>query len=122
VSGRDEGDLREQIQRLEARIEELVEAIERCRKIALMSRVAIVLGGILILITVIGVIRFDPMIMIGAIAAAIGGTVVLGSNSSTAEETAAALKAAEAHRAELIGGINLRLVGDGDSGSLVPRG
>src|SRR5512145_2296570 len=110
----DEGDLRQQIMRLEARIEQLAEAIERCRKIALMSRAAIALGGILILISVIGVIRFDPMIMIGAIAAAIGGTVVLGSNSSTAEETTAALKAAEARRAELIGEIDLRLVGDED--------
>jgi hypothetical protein len=116
----DDGDLREQVVRVEARIEELAEAIERCRKIALMARAAIVVGGILILIVLIGVIRFDPTIMIGAIAAAIGGTVVLGSNSSTAVETTAALKAAEAHRAELIGEIDLRLVGDANN--LLPRG
>jgi hypothetical protein len=117
----DAGDPRRQILRLEARIEELAEAIERCRKIALMSRAAIALGGLLILVMMIGVIRFDPMIMIGAIAAAIGGTVVLGSNRSTAEETSAALKTAEAERAELIGEIDLRLIEGGEGGNLLPH-
>jgi hypothetical protein len=40
----------------------------------------------------------------------IGGIVVFGSNTSTSKQ-AAALKAAEAHRAELIGMIDLRPVG-----------
>src|SRR5205823_9332236 len=40
----------------------------------------------------------------------IGGTVVFGSNTSTAKQTAAAAEAAEARRAELIGKINLTVV------------
>jgi hypothetical protein len=48
--------------------------------------------------------------MIGAIAVVIGGTVVFGSNTSTAKQTAAAVKIAEALRAELIDKIDLRVV------------
>jgi hypothetical protein len=107
-------DLREEIARLEARIEELADALERCRKIVLVSKAAIAVGGVLILAIVAGVIRSEAA-AIGGIAAIIGGTVLFGSNSSTAKETAAALQAAEARRAELIGKIELRVVGDGRS-------
>jgi hypothetical protein len=50
--------------------------------------------------------------MISAISAVIGGTVVFGSNTSTSKQAAVAIKAAEALRAELIGKINLRVVGE----------
>jgi hypothetical protein len=116
-----EVDLREQISRLEDRIEDLAEAIERCRKLMLFSKVAIAVGGLLIVAIVFGAIRFDPTVMIGAITAVIGGTVLLGSNSSTSQLTVAALKAAEQQRAELIGGIDLQVVGEGDRGKLLPR-
>ncbi len=113
----DEDDLSEQISRLEARIEELAETIERCRKIILVSRAAIAVGGLLILAIMLGAIRFDPMAVIGAITAMIGGTVLLGSNTSTSQETTATLRAAEAQRAELISKIELRVVGDRDGGN-----
>jgi len=105
-------DLRDEIARLEARIEELADGLDRCRKIVLVSKGAIALGAALILAIAVGVIRADPVPAIGAIAAIIGGTVLFGSNSSTAKETAAALQAAEARRAELIGRIELRVVGE----------
>ena len=63
--------------------------------------------------TIIGAVGFDPTILIGAIAAVIGGTVVFGSNTSTLKQTVTDMKAAEAHRAELISRMNLRVVGDG---------
>jgi hypothetical protein len=116
-----EVDLREQISRLEDRIEDLAEVIERCRKLMLFSKVAIAVGGLLIVAIVFGAIRFDPTVMIGAITAVIGGTVLLGSNSSTSQLTVATLKAAEQQRAELIGRIDLQLVGEGDRGNLLPR-
>ena len=83
----DDGDLHEQILHIEARIEDLTDIIERCRKIILISKVAIAAGGILILATVIGAVGFDPTVLIGAIAAVIGGTVVFGSNTSTLKQT-----------------------------------
>jgi hypothetical protein len=105
-------DLRDQILCLEAHIDELTEIIESCRKAILVSKMAIAAGGIWLLVLTFGVIRFDPIAMIGAIAVVIGGTVVFGSNTSTSTQAAADIKAAKALRAELIGKINLRLVGE----------
>ena len=92
-----------QILRLEDEIDELTEVAERCQKAILISKLAIAAGGICLLALMLGVIRFDPMIMIGAIAVVIGGTVILGSNTSTSKQTEAAIKAAEGLKAELIG-------------------
>ena len=99
-----------QILRLEDHIEELIETVERCRKVILMSKLAIAAGGICLFALTLGVIRFDPMIMIGAIAVVIGATVVFGSNKSTSKQTEVTIKADEGLRAELIGKINLRIV------------
>jgi undecaprenyl pyrophosphate phosphatase UppP len=110
-----DGDLRDQITRLEADMEHLGEGLERCRKAILLSKVAIGAGGICILAYFLG-IRLDPTIVIGGLAAIIGGVVAFGSNSSTSKQTMAAMKDAEAQRAELIGMINLRTVGTSRSG------
>jgi hypothetical protein len=107
-------DLRDQILRLEAQIGELTAVIESCRKVTLVSKVAIAAGGIWLLAFTFGAIRFDSMAMIGALAAVIGGTVVLGSNTSTSKQAVADIKAAEALRAELIGKIDLRLIGEAE--------
>ncbi|MGA7066895.1 MAG: hypothetical protein WB048_11285, partial [Pseudolabrys sp.] len=83
-----DGDLRDQIARLESDIEQLAEGLERCRKAMLLSKGAVTAGGICILAYFLG-IRFDPTTVIGALAAIIGGVVVLGSNSSTSKQTMA---------------------------------
>jgi hypothetical protein len=100
---------------IEARIEELTDTTERCRKIILISKAAIAAGGMFILATIIGVVgRSDATVLIGAIAAVIGGTVVFGSNTSTLKQTMTDIKAAEAHRTELISRMDLKVVGDGE--------
>ena len=104
----DDGDLRDQIERLEAEIEELAKSLEGCRKAMLLSKVVIAAGGILILAYFL--MSFDPPTVIGAIAAVIGGVVVFGSNLTTSKQTTTAMKAAEKHRAELIDMIDLRAV------------
>jgi hypothetical protein len=109
-------DPREQISRLEADIEELAEALERCRKIALASKLAIAAGGIWMVAFTFGIVGFNPMAMIGAITAVIGGTVIFGSTTSTARQTADEMNAAEARRRELIGTIEFRVVEGGMSG------
>jgi hypothetical protein len=96
---------------IEAHIEELTDIIERCRKIILISKVAIAVGGILILATIIGAVGFDSTVLIGAIAAVIGGTVVFGSNTSTLKSMTD-MKAAEVRRTELISRMDLKVVGD----------
>jgi hypothetical protein len=113
----DDGELHEQILRIEAQIEELASVIESCRKIIIISKVTIVAGGTLILAIILGAVRFDPTVTIGAIAAVVGGTVVFGANTSTLKQTTTAIKAAEAHRAELISRMDLRVVGDREAES-----
>ena len=108
-----DGDLRDQIARLEAEMEELAKTLEGCRKAMLLSKVAMSAGGIWILAYFL--MRFDPTTVIGAIAAVIGGAVVFGSNLTTSKQTTIAMKVAEKQRAELIDMINPREVGVSES-------
>jgi hypothetical protein len=109
----DDADLYRQILHIKAHIEELADVIERCRKIILISKAAIAAGGALILAIIIGAVGFDPTVMIGAIAGVIGGIVVFGSNTTTLKQTKNDMKAAVAHRAELINRLDRRVV-DGE--------
>jgi hypothetical protein len=103
----------DEISLLEARIEELAEICERCRKAILVSRAAIGGGAALLLATMFGVFGSSSQVAaIGSIAAVLGGIVWLGSNVSTLRQTTAALDAAEALRSDLIGRIDLRVVGE----------
>jgi len=108
----DDGDPHEEIERLEAHIEELAARIENCRKFILAGRIAIVAGGILLAAMLFGAIRFDPTVMVAAVAAVLGGIVVAGSNGSTAKEAANEMAKAEADRAALIGLLDLHVIAD----------
>ena len=103
----------DEISRIEAQIEELAEVAERCRKIILVSKVAIATGAGLLLLMILGLFGSSQVAAIGSIAAVLGGIVSLGSNVGTLRQSMAAIGAAEALRSELIGGIDLRVVGDG---------
>ena len=103
----------DEISRIEARLDELAEVSERCRKIILASKVAIAGGVALMVATVLGLLGSNQVTSVGSIAAVLGGVVSLGSNVSTLRETSAAMSAAEVLRSELISRIDLRLVGDG---------
>jgi hypothetical protein len=108
----DEDDPADEIARIEARIEELAELAERCRKVILVSRAAIAGGAALLLVMMLGLFGSGQVAAIGSIAVVLGGIVSLGSNVSTLRQTMAAISAAEAQRSELIGRIDLRVVGD----------
>ena len=105
-------DPHDEISRLEAEIEKLSEVMASCEKIILVSKIAMAAGGICLLATIAGIVNTYPAILIAAIAAIIGGIVGVGSNASTSRQAAISIKTAEARRAELIGKINLRVVGD----------
>jgi hypothetical protein len=109
----DEADPSEEIAMIEARLEHLAEVSERCRKIILFSKAAIAGGAALLLVMLLGVFGSDQVIAIGSIAAVLGGIVSLGSNVSTLQQTNEAIGKAEALRSELIGRIELRVVGAG---------
>ncbi|WP_213285690.1 hypothetical protein [Bradyrhizobium sp. sGM-13] len=108
----DEDDPSDEISRIEARLEELAEVAERCRKITLVSKSVIALGAGLMLVTMLGLLGSNQVAALGSIAAVLGGIVSLGSNVSTLRQTMAAISEAEALRSDLIGRIDLRVVGD----------
>ena len=102
-------DLPEQIAELEAEIEELFEAAERCRKIMMAARVMIAAGGLLLMIIVFGLFRREPVTFVAALTAILGGMVLLGSNKSTLEEIMSLIKTHEARRAQLINALRFQV-------------
>src|ERR1700738_4536024 len=108
----DEDDPSDEISRIEARLEELAEVSERCRKIILVSKAAIAGGFALLFLVMLGLFGSNQVAAIGSIAVVLGGIVSLGSNVSTLRQTMAAMSAAEALRSGLISRIDLQVVGD----------
>ncbi len=99
----------EQIARLEGKIEELADAVERCRKLGLFAHVLVIGGALWLFAGLFGIVYFGPA-MLGAITAILGGLVLGGSNRSTMQQNQAALDQSEAQRNSLIGAIELRTV------------
>jgi hypothetical protein len=102
----------DEIARLEAEIEERSAAIERCRKVILVSKFAAAAGGLTTILLLLGIISPNATLLVISIAAVLGGLVGLGSTTTTANQLADAVKEAEARRAALIGTISLTVVGD----------
>ena len=108
----DEDDPSDEVSRIEAQLEALAEVCERCRKAILVSKAAIAGGIALPLLMILGLFESSSVAAVGSIAVVLGGIVSLGSNVSTLRQTSAAMSAAEALRSDLIGSIDLRVVGD----------
>jgi len=102
----------EDIARIEARIEELGEAIERCRKFSLTAKITIAAGAGWIALSMLSVVSYTPETTLTAMAAIIIGVVLLGSNRTTWAQTETALRASEAMRADMIGRLDMRMVGE----------
>ncbi|MET3838930.1 hypothetical protein [Bradyrhizobium sp. OAE829] len=108
----EDDDPTDEISRIEARLEELAEAAERCRKFILASKAAIAGGAALLLVTMLGLFGVGIVSALGSIAMILGGIVSLGSNVSTLRQTEEAIGAAELLRSDLISRIDLRMVRD----------
>ena len=102
----------DEISQIEARLEELAEVAERCRKMILASKAAIAGGFALLFLVMLGLFGSNQVAAIGSIAVVLGGIVSLGSNVSTLRQTMAAISAAEVLRSNLISRIDLRVVGE----------
>ena len=107
----DQPELRDEIARLEQRLDELSRSLEKSRKAIIASKLSIAGGGLLMLSLVSGLVSAEPLAIVVAIAAILGGIVGFGSNVSTARQESLALQAAAAARAELIGRLELREIG-----------
>lgn len=94
--------LSDRISLIEAEIEHLAKLAEGCRKIILLSKLAIVLGGLMLLATVFGLIKFNQLVFLGSITTILGGTVVAGSNAATWGQIRRDMRAAEQSRNKLI--------------------
>jgi hypothetical protein len=103
-------DPHEKIGRIEEHIEELAVKLESCRKFILASRVSVAGGGLVLAAMLVGAIRPDLGLMAASVALLLGGIVIWGSNSSTANEAAKEIAAAEMERAALIEQLNPRVV------------
>lgn len=103
-------DLADDIARIEREIERLADIAERCRKFMFGAKVAIGLGGLGLAIILIGLVPAEGGPLIAALAAIIGGIVVLGSNTTTRNQTLASLAVQEAHRTALIDRLDLHQV------------
>src|ERR1700680_822713 len=108
----DEDNPIDEISRIEARLEELAEVSQRCRKIILVSKVAITGGVSVLLFMALGLLGSNQVAAIGSIAMVLGGIVSFGSNVSTLRQTTAAMSTAEVLRSDLISRIDLRVGGD----------
>ena len=115
----DDATIRNEIARLEARIEALAESIDRCGKIALVARLVLAAGAIWVALIALRALPFAPLHIVGAISTVLGGTVLFGSNASTWKQTAAALAEAEQRRADLIDRIAMQTVQEQGSGRLL---
>jgi hypothetical protein len=95
-------ELSDRISLLEAEIERLARVAERCWKIILIAKIAIVLGGLTLLATLLQLVKFDQLVFLGSITALLGGVVVAGSNAATLGQIQRDLRAAEQLRTKLI--------------------
>jgi len=106
------GEPHDEIAQLEAELERLAGVAERCRKIGMGAKAAIIIGCFWVGMLFGGALVADGLKLMIAIILPLGGVVLYGSNDSTAQQTADRIATLERRRAELIGGIDLRVVAD----------
>jgi hypothetical protein len=101
-------DSHQEIADLEAEIDELADAAERCRKVIVLAKVATGAGALLLVVTLVGLFRSGPTALVLAITGVFGGLALFGSHTSTRDQIIAEIRACEARRAQLIGELDLR--------------
>ena len=103
-------DPQQEVANLEAEIDALARAAERCRKVIALSKAVSGVGGVLLVLILTGLVWLGPLALVLAITAVLGGLALFGSHQSTRGEIAARIRAHEARRAELIDGMALQTV------------
>jgi hypothetical protein len=102
----------DEIERLELRIDELRDAIERSRRLRMAGQALAIAGPAILVGFMLGLVSFTPTRMLFALAFAIGGVVLMGSSRSSTEELERDLKRAETERTAAIDALELIQIGN----------
>ena len=105
-------DPHQQIAELEAEIDILSDAAERCRKSMIVAQTTTGAGILLFGTTLVGLIQSDPLVLVLGIAAAVAGIGFYGSSRGSLEHLTDKIRATEARRTEIIDGMDLQTVQD----------
>ena len=103
----------EQIERLEAQIDELREAIRRSRRLVVAGRVCTFAGAALLICLALGLATVTPVRIIVGIAAGLGGLVLMGSSVGSTKQLELSLKQTEDKRNAAIDTLEFVDLGDG---------
>ena len=102
-----------QIERLEAQIDELREAIRRSRRLVVAGRASAFAGAALLICMALGLATVTPLRMIVGIAVGLGGLVLMGSSVGSTEQLELSLKQTENERNAAIDALEFVDLGDG---------
>jgi hypothetical protein len=103
----------EQIERLEARIDELREVIGRSRRLVIAGRACAFAGAALLVCLALGLVTVMPVRMIVGIVVGIGGLVLMGSSVGSTKQLELSLKQTEDERNAAIDALEFVDLGDG---------
>jgi hypothetical protein len=101
------------IERLEAQIDELRDAIRRSRRLVVVGRVCAFAGAALLVALIVGVAYFTPIRMIVGISLGLGGLVLMGSSVGSTKQFELSLKQTEDDRNAAIDALRLIPLGEG---------
>jgi hypothetical protein len=101
------------IERLEAQIDELRDSIQRSRRLVMVGRLCAFAGAALLVALIVGLAFFTPMRMIIGISLGLGGLVLMGSSVGSTKQLEHSLKQAEGDRNAAIDALKLVQLGEG---------
>ncbi len=102
----------EQIERLEAQIDELREAIGRSRRLVLAGRACAFAGAALLICLLFGLVTVMPIRIIVGIVVGLGGLVLMGSSVGSTKQLEFSLKRTEDERNAAIDALEFVDLGD----------
>jgi hypothetical protein len=103
----------DEIERLEAEIDELRDSIQRSRRLVMVGRLCALAGAALLVALIVGLTFFTPMRMIIGISLGLGGLVLMGSSVGSTTQLEHSLKQAEGDRNAAIDALKLVQLGEG---------
>jgi hypothetical protein len=101
------------IERLEAQIVDLRDAIRRSRRLVVVGRICAVAGAALLVALIIGLAYFTPIRMIVGISLGLGGLVLMGSSVGSTKQFELSLRQTEDDRNAAIDALKLVPLGEG---------